>query len=140
MGSFPKTYNDQRLGRTERSERWTCNLETPDLFSVVLSSTPRPRLQIANWFASYQLGFLTISCLNYWFINPEKGRGYMSIYLFIYLSISRAQSDPKTDGACLCTIENLRELSCWSEALDHQRVKPSNSLPLSIQVLKLGSR
>ena len=44
MGSFPKTYNDQRLGGTERSERWTCNLETPDLFSVVLSSIPQPRL------------------------------------------------------------------------------------------------
>ena len=30
-----------------------------DLFQVVLGSTPRLRLYIANWFASCQLGFLT---------------------------------------------------------------------------------
>ena len=68
MGSFPETYNDPRLGGsvTERLERWSCNLEAPDWFSVVLSSNP--------------------------------------------------------------------------ETLDHQRVKPSNSLPLPMQVLKLGSR
>ena len=98
MGSFPETYNDPRLGGsvTERLERWTFNLETPGWFSVVLSSNPRPRLQIANWFASYQLGFLTISCLNYWFINPEKGRGYMSIHLFIYLFIYLFKYKPGT--------------------------------------------
>ena len=69
----------------------------------------------------------------------------MSIHLFIYLFIYLFKHKPgtkwpKKDGACLCTIENLRELYCWSETLDHQRVKHSNSLPLSIQVLKLGSR
>ena len=38
MGSFPETYNDPRLGGgvKERLERWTCNLEAPDWFSVDL--------------------------------------------------------------------------------------------------------
>ena len=35
---------------------WIC-------FSVAPSSTTRPRLYISNWFASGQLGFLTMSCL-----------------------------------------------------------------------------
>ena len=44
MGSFPEMYNDPRLGGsvTERLDRWTCNLEASDWFSVVLSSIARP--------------------------------------------------------------------------------------------------
>ena len=50
----------QRSGAPElntRSRRWL------GLFSVFSSETPRPRLKIANWFASGLLGFLTLLCL-----------------------------------------------------------------------------
>jgi len=54
----------------EWSARWTCNPAVPGsiptltttciCFVVAPSSNPRPGLQVANWFASGQLGFLTI--------------------------------------------------------------------------------
>ena len=50
----------QRSGAPEfntRPRRWL------DLFSVFSSEIPRPRLKIANWFASGLLGFLTLLCL-----------------------------------------------------------------------------
>ena len=37
-------------------DHWTCDPAVP-------SSSTRPHLQIANWFASHQLGFLTLLCL-----------------------------------------------------------------------------
>ena len=45
--------------RVQRShaDRWLV------LFTVVPRSSPRPRLKTASWFASGQLGFLTLACL-----------------------------------------------------------------------------
>ena len=65
--------NDIYIGGSvaEWFERRTCTSEVPrsrpalttaelDLLSVVPSSNPRPRLEIANWFGPAKLGFLTL--------------------------------------------------------------------------------
>ena len=70
---------------TEWLERWTCyqldSLSSSpaadgwlDLFLVVLSSNPQPHLQIANWFASYLSGFLTLLFVSLSLKSPIRGQ------------------------------------------------------------------
>ena len=55
-GHIPMTFRSEVSGSNPAlTTTWIC-------FSVAPSSNPRPRLQIANWFASGQLGFLTVLC------------------------------------------------------------------------------
>ena len=60
-----------------------------DLFQVVLGSTPRLWLYIANWFASCQVGFLTcwvyFSCLFHWPWKALVGSGQWSMYVYLYV-------------------------------------------------------
>ena len=59
-----------------------------DLFQVAPGSTARVRLYIANWSASWQLGFLTcwvyVNGLFHWPWKALMGRGQLSIYIHKY--------------------------------------------------------
>ena len=63
LSTYPRFETEARVPRVPSSrqrfhpDRWLV------LFTVVPRSSPRPRLKTASWFASGQLGFLTIACL-----------------------------------------------------------------------------
>ena len=71
MRSHTVTHNQEGGGMAERLERWTCNSEAPSssplrplagfvLGSPEFKSSATIACKISNWFASYQLEFLTI--------------------------------------------------------------------------------
>ena len=63
FGQSKATTGENELPRSGTPELNTRSRRWLGFFSVFSSETPRPRLKIANWFASGLLGFLTLLCL-----------------------------------------------------------------------------
>ena len=63
FGQSKATTGEYELQCSRAPKFTACSSRCLDFFSVFSSEAPRPRLKIANWFASGLLGFLTLLCL-----------------------------------------------------------------------------